>query len=97
VTVYLQADMELYFPERKYDIIVFSESLYFANDPLDLIKRYMSFVSQDGIIITSIHNTNLNAPLIESLEEQLDCVEKHLITNEGGTWFCHVFCLNHNE
>jgi len=59
--------------DRKFDVIVFNESLQFAADPFAVIDRFRSFRSANGIIIASLFQTKdgpANGTLLARLLEQ---------------------------
>jgi SAM-dependent methyltransferase len=51
---FVQADFDEYAPDRTFDAIIFSESLYYAADPLRTIRRYTSALDDGGAIIVSM-------------------------------------------
>jgi 2-polyprenyl-3-methyl-5-hydroxy-6-metoxy-1,4-benzoquinol methylase len=53
-TSFVMADFNTYVPSEQFDIIIFNECLYHADDPLGLVKRYESFLKDDGLFIVSI-------------------------------------------
>ena len=48
-------DIDKYTPTDKMGVIVFNESLYYLDDPIRTLGRYMSFLSPDGLMLISIH------------------------------------------
>ena len=51
---FVQADFDEYVPTGSFDVVIFSESLYYAPDPLTTVRRYTSALSPDGIVIVSV-------------------------------------------
>ena len=51
---FVQADFDEYVPDRAFDVVIFSESLYYAADPLRTIRRYTSALAPGGTIIVSM-------------------------------------------
>lgn len=51
---FVQADFDEYRPDRTFDAIIFSESLYYAADPLCTIRRYTDALADDGVVIVSM-------------------------------------------
>ena len=51
---FVEADFDEYAPDRRFDAVIFSESLYYAADPLRTIRRYASALSPGGAIIVSM-------------------------------------------
>jgi SAM-dependent methyltransferase len=53
-TSFVVADFNTYVPNAQFDIIIFNECLYHADDPLSVVKRYERFLKDDGLFIVSI-------------------------------------------
>jgi 2-polyprenyl-6-hydroxyphenyl methylase/3-demethylubiquinone-9 3-methyltransferase len=54
---FVAADMQSFTPERKYDVVAFNESLYYAKDPAATFARYLPYLNEDGcIIVTAFEN-----------------------------------------
>ena len=51
---FVQANFDDYQPENTFDAIVFSESLYYAPDPLKTVRQYSSALHGGGIVIVSM-------------------------------------------
>ena len=51
---FVQADFDEYRPDRSFDAVIFSESLYYAPEPLRTIRRYTDALADDGIVIVSM-------------------------------------------
>ena len=51
---FIQADFDEYRPSGSFDAIIFSESLYYAPDPVRTVRRYAEAVSDGGILIVSM-------------------------------------------
>jgi SAM-dependent methyltransferase len=50
----VQGDFDEYVPTDSYDAVIFSESLYYAPDPLKTVRRYTSALNPGGIVIVSM-------------------------------------------
>ena len=51
---FICSDIEGFHIEEKYDVILFSEILYYLEDPLEQLARYREFLSDEGSMIVSI-------------------------------------------
>jgi SAM-dependent methyltransferase len=51
---FVQGDFDAYVPDRTFDAVIFSESLYYAADPLRTVRRYTSVLNPGGAIIVSM-------------------------------------------
>ena len=50
-------DMKTYEPAGKFDVIIFNESLYYAKEPVQVLKRYIPYLEEGGhFIVTAIDN-----------------------------------------
>jgi len=45
---FIIADVESFCPTRKYDIIVFAESLYYMKNQILILKRYKEYLKENG-------------------------------------------------
>lgn len=51
---FVEADFDEYEPSEAFDALVFSESLYYAPDPMRTVLRYTQALSDNGIIVVSM-------------------------------------------
>ena len=51
---FVQGDFDEFIPDRAFDAVIFSESLYYAADPLRTIRRYTRALAPGGAIIVSM-------------------------------------------
>ncbi|WP_414661904.1 class I SAM-dependent methyltransferase [Horticoccus sp. 23ND18S-11] len=52
-TIYNQS-AEAFESERRFEVIVFNEMLYYSSNPIELLQRYAQLLSPSGILIVSI-------------------------------------------
>lgn len=90
-TVFKCADMENFVPEHQFDIIIFNESLYYSETPVDLLKRYTAYLNEGGLFATSIYHDQWNISLVNLIRKDFECVKSEETKNERGTWYCDVF------
>jgi len=92
-TVFLSGDAESYIPLEPFDVIVFNEVLYYFNDPLKIFARYMDFLKEDGILITSLFWTTRSAAIRRRIKEVCPALVETRVTDtfKDFTWFCNVF------
>ena len=50
--------------DKKFDVILFSEILYYLEDPLEQLARYRELLSNEGSMIVSIWLLGMMGPLI---------------------------------
>lgn len=89
-TRYVSADMEKYKPENNYDAIIFTESLYYAKNPLQLLKRYQFYLKPNGVFIISMFHNKRIPQIWERLESYFKILDSIKTTNERGHWDCKL-------
>jgi 2-polyprenyl-3-methyl-5-hydroxy-6-metoxy-1,4-benzoquinol methylase len=90
-TQYVYADMETFVPEAKFDAIIVNEALYYAVNPVQLLKRYANFLQPNGCIIISIFETTENRQLLNKIDLIYSRIEHQVTTNERGSWYCQGY------
>src|SRR5262249_6544754 len=50
-TTFIVTDAEAFTPVELFDVIIFNESLYYLRDPLTTLRRYISCLAPDGLVI----------------------------------------------
>lgn len=86
-----RADFEGFTPTERYDVIVFSESIYYATQPATLLRRYASALTSDGVMIVSMCQNRWQGRIWTKLEAVAEIVHSTALTNERGlTWHVRV-------
>ena len=52
---FCQETAEDFVPPKRFDVIVFTEVLYYAKDPIDVLRRYIHFLTNRGFMIVTIY------------------------------------------
>jgi SAM-dependent methyltransferase len=87
-----QADFETFDPRHRYDAIIFNESIYYAPLPDVTLRRYLSALTVDGIMIVSMCYNRWQAPIWKVLERSGRLMHSTVTTNENNlTWHVRVF------
>ena len=77
---YARGDIESFIPPRKYDVILFRESIYYV--PKTHIKstldRYSQFLTPGGVMMIRVHDQKQGEGISKLLELGRQTVEKHL-------------------
>jgi 2-polyprenyl-3-methyl-5-hydroxy-6-metoxy-1,4-benzoquinol methylase len=89
--IYLPANMETYKATESFDLVIFNECLYYANNPIKLFNRYLQFVRPSGFIITSIADHPKHQKLLIKLRKQFNCIQSETTNTGSGIWHCDVF------
>ena len=51
---FVAADVALFEPKRRFDVIVFNEVLYYFADPASILRRYASALESHGVFVISL-------------------------------------------
>ena len=99
-TRFVQADISDYSPGQRFDLIIFNESLYYIKDPLRIVKRYVSFLEEGGLLIVSMLVTEKNNRLWKMIEQSYDIKDWVIVANKltGNSWVIKVLTnSSHND
>ena len=88
---FIRADFENFVPDRKFDLIIFNESLYYSKKPVEVLERYKSFLCGYKIIATSIHENRLGLRLVKYMQDHYQCLDSKQTKNIRGRWYCNIF------
>ncbi len=87
-TSFLSANAEEYEPDRRFDAIVFCESIYYFRDPINTVVRYGTYLNENGVFVITLHRHLRTEAIRSRLKDRLELIHETTITNTGGTWFC---------
>jgi len=92
-TFFISGDAESYTPLGPFDVIVLNEVLYYFDSPVESFARYMNFLKENGVIITSLFYTTRSIVIQRRIKETYPALAETEITNtfKKLTWFCNVF------
>ena len=82
--------MEVYQPDNQFDVIIFTESLYYSKHPVELLKRYQNHLNSSGFFIVSMYNSKHIPPIWQAIETQFQAIDSIRTTNQRGSWDCKV-------
>lgn len=86
------ADGEKYQPSEFYDAIIFNESIYYFNEPMETIEHYKAYLKKGGVIITSIFKNSQRSIAINRLmNSTYHLVDETYCINGDKTWICSVY------
>jgi len=89
--VFSRADFETYSPTRRYDVIVFNNSLMYADDPLWVLERFANHLTTDGFIVASMCYNRWQFPIWKRITHRFTAVHAAEVTNEQGLlWHVRV-------
>ncbi|MBI2827024.1 MAG: class I SAM-dependent methyltransferase [Planctomycetia bacterium] len=88
---FLAADAEMYTTNDKFDVIIFNETLYYMNNPIQILDRYAAFLERDGILIVSTYIARKLLTLPIEIARHFDVVEQATVLNARGLgWIIQV-------
>jgi 2-polyprenyl-3-methyl-5-hydroxy-6-metoxy-1,4-benzoquinol methylase len=86
-----RVDFEEFIPPDRYDVIVFNESIYYAPRPESVLRRYVSALTPDGVMIVSMCQNRWQGPIWTMLESVAETVHSTAMTSEKDlTWHVRV-------
>jgi 2-polyprenyl-3-methyl-5-hydroxy-6-metoxy-1,4-benzoquinol methylase len=94
---FICADAEQYVPSETYDVIVFNESLYYFNKPLETVDRYFTRLSTHGIMIVSTFpKSRRGRSILRALKRKYVVLDETHISHASESWICSVFTASTN-
>ena len=85
------ADAERYTPSGRFDAVVFNECLYYFEDPIGAVRRYLGFLAEGGTLVVSMFRSRRATAIQRQLEAELALLEKVYVSNRKGTWVVSLF------
>ena len=76
-TTLINADLQSWEPPGRYRAIVFNEVLYYLASPVQVVKRYVPYLSPDGVFVVSMYQPRSLRRL--SLRVRLRTIERSLV------------------
>ena len=76
---FVQSDIVSYVPQRRYDVILFGDSMYYVprQHLATMLSRYSQFVADGGVFIARLFDvTGRRGEIVEVIEKNFDVVEK---------------------
>lgn len=68
---FVRGDFDQYEPGERFDAVIFSESLYYAPNPLRTIRRYTAVLNEGGVVIVSMWRRPSRARVWRTLGTEL--------------------------
>jgi len=91
-TSFIRADVDNYTPDESFDTIIFSETLYYFENPGGIMKKYASFLNKSGIFIISVYGKRERNMLVWKMIEKVCVVvdEVRVYHHSGKFWVIKV-------
>jgi len=90
-TFFISTDAATYDPRELFDTIVFNETLYYFEEPLEVLKRYERYLAEDGIFIVSIYFDEPEVSVWKKLKTEYHSVDEITTSHQEHSWVCNVF------
>lgn len=75
----------------RFDVIIFNESLYYAERPAQTLLRYANYLNEGGSLVVSIHRRGQRAFIWRDLHKRFDVLSATTIENQRAqTWDIEV-------
>jgi SAM-dependent methyltransferase len=91
---YYQSDIVTYVPTRKFQVIIFGDSIYYIpHDQIDeLLNRYSKYLENKGVFVVRIHDeSGKHKPILEIINSHFQIVEKDVRATDGAEVSIVVF------
>ena len=85
------SDLTKYNSNKKFDLIIFCESLYYTNKPIKVLNNYSKFLSHNGKIIISVHKKeglNFNW---ERIRANFKLIDSNSLKNNDLCWIIDLY------
>ncbi|HAC66271.1 MAG TPA: hypothetical protein DCF68_22735 [Cyanothece sp. UBA12306] len=79
---FVEANFEEYEAEQKFDLIIFNETIYYANSPVQTLLRYQKFLKPHGLFIVSIYIQRNSLDYIKKINNFFDVVSSIKVEND---------------
>jgi SAM-dependent methyltransferase len=91
-TRFVCADAESYVPEETFDAIVFNESLYYFQDPLEVVERDCTALAPEGVVLVSTYEGSPRAlSILRVLKDRYPLLDEIRVSHRQKSWTCSVF------
>lgn len=90
-TGYRVGNMETYAPPGRWDMIVFNEVLFYADDPVRLVKRYLPYLRPTGTLLVALRETPDSLETMQALEKEFVVLDQQYAENGRGAWHCKLY------
>lgn len=89
------ANFESYVSPKRYDAIIFNESLSYASDPVAILDRFRGFLAPGGMFLVSLCYNWWQEPIMRRLTAAFPTLySTDVINEEGLTWQVRVLSGN---
>jgi 2-polyprenyl-3-methyl-5-hydroxy-6-metoxy-1,4-benzoquinol methylase len=90
------ADFQTWTPDRSYDLILFCESLYYVQQPQEVVGQYIPYLKKGGYMIISVYRFLDQERVWNSIDQRLKICAEDTLQNLHGTWDMRVYSKGNN-
>ncbi|WP_158226513.1 class I SAM-dependent methyltransferase [Bradyrhizobium sp. UFLA03-84] len=83
-TRFVAMDVASYTPDRKFDMIVFNEVLYYFPYPEDILMRFAAFLEKDGFFIISLWDSSDSRRAWQTARSNVDVIDSVQMRHRSG-------------
>lgn len=87
---FVVGDMTTYEPAQLYDMVIFSDMLYYLEEPVRHTLRLSKWLKPDGYIVVAMFLRTQQVRLLDALFREFDVVEQSFYINGEGRDFVQV-------
>lgn len=80
------ADMQTFEPQQPYDVVAFNESLYYAKDPAQVFRHYLSYLRPGGSIIVTAFENKYTAKMWPALDAHWQPAKTRKVQVDDLVW-----------
>ncbi len=92
-STYQVANMDSWTSDKKFDVIIFNESIYFSKDPVALMGKYSQWLRDDGRMIVSIYIMDPTQIVVDNILAAYQPLAFQEVRNEMGVWHEYIFAF----
>lgn len=73
--------------DEKFDFIISTGSICYANDPVAVLKKYRNFLTDDGLFIIALWRYGYNGVIWKNIEGSFELIDATVVSNQKEqTW-----------
>lgn len=84
-TRFVAMDLETYVPDRKFDLIVFNEVLYYFEQPDQILKRFSAFLEENGRFVISLWESPESHRAWRRSRDSVQVIDEVKVQHGSGT------------
>jgi len=82
---FLVADIHKFIPNKKFDIIIFNEVLYYLDNQMEVVEKYAKYLNDDGYFIFSFYK--IRADLTQDLNKRYELLKTDIVNQSDSVYW----------